>query len=38
MSGCGHPAKLVTVNRVGADGKSYESVQHAPCSCTVPQK
>lgn len=37
-SGCGHLPKLVTVNRVGADGKPYQSVQHEPCSCGVPQK
>lgn len=33
MSGCGHPPKLVTVWHSGADGKSYEGVEHQACNC-----
>lgn len=33
MSSCGHPARLITVNKTGADGKPYQGVRSEPCQC-----
>ncbi|MEW1724301.1 hypothetical protein [Streptomyces sp. NPDC093109] len=30
---CGHPDRLITYNRTGADGKRYQGVGHEPCTC-----
>ncbi|MFC9431624.1 hypothetical protein [Streptomyces sp. NPDC056987] len=30
---CGHPDKLVTYNKSGADGRSYQAVRHEACTC-----
>lgn len=33
MSSCGHPPRLVTINKSGADGKPIQGVRHEPCQC-----